>query len=101
VHKLLAGQSYDACTALVEWLGRNGKFGAKRLMAVAAMYAVPDTMKFPAKGTSWVAGIVPGKPGEVDKAEIRRLRELIEPVWTARNYPGPAATGGGKDDTQE
>jgi hypothetical protein len=101
VHELLAGQGYDAYTALVHWLGRNGKFGAKRLMALAAMYAVPDTMKFPAKGTAWVAGIVPGKPGEVDKTEIRRLRELIEPVWTARNYPGPAATGGGKDDTQE
>jgi hypothetical protein len=99
VHELLAGR--DDHAALVSWLGRNGKFGAKRLMAVAAMYAAPGTMTSPAKGSAWVAGIVPGKPGEVDKAEIRRLREQIEPVWTARNYPGPAATGGGKDDTQE
>jgi hypothetical protein len=99
VHDLLAGR--DDYAALVHWLGRNGKFGAKRLMAVAAMYAAPGTMASPAKGTAWVAGIVPGKPGEVDKAEIRRLRELIEPVWTARNYPGPAAVGGGKDNTQE
>lgn len=99
VHDLLADR--DDYVALVRWLGRNGKFGAKRLMAVAAMYAVPGTMASPAKGTAWVAGIVPGKPGNVDKAEIRRLRELIEPVWTARNYPGPAAVGGGKDDTEE
>jgi hypothetical protein len=99
VHDLLAGR--DDYAGLVRWLGRHGKFGAKRLMAVAAMYAAPGTMTSPAKGTAWVAGIVPGKPGEVDKAEIRRLRELIEPVWTARNYPGPAAAGGGKDNTQE
>jgi hypothetical protein len=99
VHHLLAGRNDYA--ALVHWLGRNGKFGAKRAMAVAAIYAVPGAMTSPAKAIAWVAGIVPGKPGEVDKAEIRRLRELIEPVWTARNYPGPAAAGGGKDDTQE
>jgi hypothetical protein len=99
VHHLLAGR--DDYAELVRWLARNE--GPKRLMALAAMYAVPDTitMQSPAKAVAWVAGIVPGKPGEIDKTEIRRLRELVEPVWVALNYPGPAAAAGGENDNQE
>jgi hypothetical protein len=93
VHELLAARSDYA--GLVHWAARNG--GTKRLMAAAALYAVDGAIASPTWGARWISQIVPGKQGEVDKAEFRRVRELIGPVWSARNYTGPAAAGGGKD----
>jgi len=44
-----------------------------------------------------IASIVPGKPGAVDKKEIRLMRDLLAPEWTARNYPAPATAGAGEE----
>jgi len=95
VHELLAGR--DDHAALVRWLGHNPGFGTKRVMAVTALYAVPGAATSPAKATAWIASIVPGKPGAVDKKEIRLMRDLLAPEWTARNYPAPATAGAGEE----
>jgi len=94
-HELLADR--DDYAALVGWLGANPGWGVKRVMAAVALYAVPGAMTSPAQAATWIAEIVPGKPGQVEKKEIRVLRDLFAPEWTARNYPGPAAAGTGEE----
>jgi hypothetical protein len=84
IHSLLSGR--DDYQDLVRWLGKRGKFGDKRLMALAALYATRD-LAHPGAVSTWIAALVPGRPGQIDKAEIRRIRDLIEATWLARNYP--------------
>jgi hypothetical protein len=91
LHALLAGR--DDHAALATALGRqarDGKPGAKRLLILTALYAT-GRLDSPAAVAAWIAGIVPGQPGRVAKAEIRRARDRLAPHWRAHNYPDPAA----------
>jgi hypothetical protein len=64
-------------------------------MALIGMYAVGD-LGSPGAVASWIAGLVPGRAGHVEKADIRRVRDRIEAQWPAR--PDPA---GGADEENE
>jgi hypothetical protein len=99
IHSLLSGRTdYED---FVRWLGNRGKFGDKRLMALAALYATGD-LASPGAVSNWIAGLVPGKPGHVEKADIRRIRDRIEPEWRAANHrAAPPSSGGGPDNEQE
>ena len=83
MHALLASRTdYEE---FCRWLAGNG--GPKRMMAAAALYAGGD-IKARAGVQKWIAGLVPGQAGRPDKAEILRIAQALEPVWTAEGYPG-------------
>jgi hypothetical protein len=92
VHNLLAGR--DDYAGFTQWLATSGQ-GTKRLMAVVSLYAtsVPasngTSPNWVATARNWIMSQVPGKPGEVDKKEIREEAAKLAPAWAA------AATAGG------
>jgi hypothetical protein len=95
VHAVLARR--DDYPALCCALARNAPRGAKRMMAAISLYAAGDlTARAAARG--WIARQVPGQAGQVDRAEIRLISQVLEHVWEAEGYPAvptPLAAGGG------
>ena len=83
LHTVLA--SRDDYDELCGWLGRNG--GAKRMMAATALYAGGD-IESRVTAQRWIAALVDGPAGKVDKSDIRRIAQALEPVWDAERYPG-------------
>ena len=87
VHTLLAGR--DDYPALCLWLARSGRIGAKRMMAAAALYATGGLNQTArAQARDWLTRQVPGRAGQVDRAEIRLIAQALEPVWETERYPG-------------
>ena len=87
VHELLAGRTdYDE---FVKWLGASGRTGAKRLMVLAALYACGD-INARAVPVRWIAGLVPGDAGRVDKREFREAAAQLRPYWPS-DGESPAA----------
>jgi hypothetical protein len=101
LHELLAGRGdYPGLVSALGRQARDGKVGAKRLMAFTALYAT-GRLDSPAAIATWIAAIVPGQPGRVDKADIRRARDRIAPHWRAINYSPAVASGEQHDIPQE
>lgn len=97
IEALLSGR--DDYQELVCWLGQRGNHGDKRLMALAGLYAAGETAS-PGAVSNWIAGLVPGKPGQVDKSEIRRLRNRITPQRLLAAGPVHAADEAEENDTE-
>jgi hypothetical protein len=87
VHALLAGR--DDYPALCLWLARSGRIGAKRMMAAAALYATGGLDQVArSQARDWLTRQVPGRAGQVDRAEIRLIAQALGPVWETERYPG-------------
>jgi hypothetical protein len=98
VHELLAGWEAHVYEGFARWLAGSGRIGAKRLMALAAMYATSDVAGR-AGPQAWILRLVPAPAGRVDKKDIRDEAARVAPYW-ADPAPGlePVPGHGGADD---
>jgi hypothetical protein len=98
-HELLAGRADYA--DLAGRLAGATWFGGKRVLLLTALYAQPDAIQSPARAVAWLAGVAPGK--QIEKKEIREVREAMAATWEAAGFPGPAAgapAGPGQQDSE-
>jgi hypothetical protein len=76
IRSLLGGRSDHQ--DLVRWLGQRSQRGDKRLMTLVAFHAIGRTDS-PAAVSNWIAALVPGPAGHLDKTDIRRVRQRLLP----------------------